>query len=231
MTENTARGPGQVDPSVEPLPFYFDFISPYAYLGWRLLRRWEQQGRLRLVPRPVLFAGLLNAHGTLGPAEVPAKRRYVFLDARRKAERLEIEIERPHAHPFNPLGLLRISLAADSETRSLVVDTLFAGVWCQRLDVLDEQAVGSLLARAVGEADCSRLLERATAPEIKQKLREETARAVDQGIFGVPTIDRGGEIFWGVDSFDDLERALQRSPRDLKDSWDDIPVQAVRRTR
>jgi len=54
--------------------FAFDFVSPYAYLGWH--RAKEALGTVAtLEPMPVLLAALLDAHGTLGPAEVPAKRK------------------------------------------------------------------------------------------------------------------------------------------------------------
>lgn len=211
------------------LPFYFDFVSPYAYLGWKLIRRWQQEGRLNVEPRPVLFAGLLNAHGTLGPAEVPAKRRYVFLDVRRKAQRLGVEIGRPVAHPFNPLAPLRIVLAAAAESRSRVVDTFFDGIWQHRLDVQDEQALETTLADTFGADSASAWCDGAASSEVKLRLREETERAVDLGVFGVPTIDFGGEMFWGVDSFDDLLPALERGPQPLDAAWDGIPEQAVRR--
>lgn len=217
------------DDARQKLPIYFDFISPYSYLGWTLLRRWERERRVEVEPRPVLFAGLLNAHGTLGPAEVPAKRRYVFLDVRRKAERLGIEIQRPLAHPFNPLAPLRIVLAADAEARPRVVDTFFDGIWRHRLDVQDEAGLESALADAVGASSAASWCERAASSEVKLRLRELTEHAVDLGIFGVPTVDFGGEMFWGVDSLDDLERALERGPLPLDPGWDDIPEQAVRK--
>lgn len=226
-----ASDPVSTTPNPAPgrLPFYFDFISPYAYLGWNLVRRWQSEGLLSVEPRPVLFAGLLNAHGTLGPAEVPAKRRYVFLDVRRKAHRLGIEIGRPVAHPFNPLAPLRVVLAADAESRPRVVDTFFDAIWRHQLDVQDEQALERVLADVFGASSASTWCEGASSSEIKLQLREQTERAVDLGIFGVPTIDFGGEIFWGVDSFDDLLPALERGPRPLDSSWDDIPEQAARR--
>lgn len=211
------------------LPFYFDFISPYSYLGWKLVRRWQREARVVVEPHPVLFAGLLNAHGTLGPAEVPAKRRYVFLDVRRKAERLGIAIGRPVAHPFNPLAPLRIVLAADVDARPQVVDTFYDAIWQHRLDVQDESALQGALAEVVGDSAASEWCEAAASSEIKLQLREQTERAVDLGIFGVPTVDFGGEMFWGVDSLDDLERALARGPLPLDPDWDDIPEQAVRK--
>ena len=65
---------------------YADPVSPYAWLGLRDLGRLEAAGA-RIVVIPVLFAGLLNAHGNIGPAEVPAKRRYLFRDVMREAAR------------------------------------------------------------------------------------------------------------------------------------------------
>ncbi len=67
------------------LRFYFDYLSPYAYVGWHLVERLSKARGLELVAEPVLLAAILNAHGQKGPAEIPAKRRYVFKDAYRKA--------------------------------------------------------------------------------------------------------------------------------------------------
>jgi 2-hydroxychromene-2-carboxylate isomerase len=93
-----------------PLVFYFDFISPYAFLAWTQLPALAKRCRTTLEPVPVLFAGLLDAHGQKGPAEIPAKRRYLFKDIARKARRLGFpSISAPPAHPFNPLLSLRIS--------------------------------------------------------------------------------------------------------------------------
>ena len=59
-----------------PLDWYFDFISPFAYLQWRRLRRDHPQ--VALNPKPALFAAILNHVGQLGPAEIPQKRRHTY---------------------------------------------------------------------------------------------------------------------------------------------------------
>ena len=92
----------------KPVYFYFDPISPYAWLAWH--RCQPLIGENRLIPRPVLFAGLLGAHGTKGPAEIPAKRHYTFLDVQRWACVYGLTLRGPPAHPFNPLAPLRLSL-------------------------------------------------------------------------------------------------------------------------
>ena len=70
-----------------PLTFYFDFISPYAYLAWARLVRRGQPFELR----PLLFAVLLAHHGQLGPAEIPAKRAWLISDTLRQAHGLKIK--------------------------------------------------------------------------------------------------------------------------------------------
>jgi 2-hydroxychromene-2-carboxylate isomerase len=62
---------------------------------------------------PVLFAGLLNALGTKGPAEVPPKRLYVFKHAFRLAHGLGVPLAPPPAHPFTPLLALRVTYPSD----------------------------------------------------------------------------------------------------------------------
>jgi 2-hydroxychromene-2-carboxylate isomerase len=86
------------------LRFYFDFISPYAYLGWKQVHAFARTHALEVEVVPILFAALLNANETKGPAEIPAKRIFVFKDAYRKAHQLKVPFGPPPAHPFNPLA-------------------------------------------------------------------------------------------------------------------------------
>src|SRR6478752_7418077 len=108
----------------------FDFISPYAYLAWTQTAALGARVGHEIVPRPVLFAGILNALGTKGPAEVPARRAYVMKDALRKAHRLGVTILPPPAHPFNPLPALRLAaVEIDPALRWRIIDALFAATW------------------------------------------------------------------------------------------------------
>jgi 2-hydroxychromene-2-carboxylate isomerase len=169
---------------------------------------------LRVEPVPVLFAGLLEANGQLGPAEVRPKARWMWRNNLRKAARLGIEIHPPVSHPFNPLLPLRASsLDLEPEERDSLVSALFAAVWTRQLDVTDP-AVLVRLAEEAGVADAASLPERATAPEIKRRLRRRTDEAIARGVFGVPCFeipgadDEPGEIFWGYDDLPYLEPFL-----------------------
>jgi 2-hydroxychromene-2-carboxylate isomerase len=187
------------------LLFYFDPVSPYAWLAARDLQRVEQAAGGRAAVVPVLFAGLLNAHGSMGPAEIPAKRRYLFRDVMREAARRGLAFAGPPGHPFNPLLALRMCTAAASEAdRRALALAFMAGCWERGEDLMD----GAALVRIAIEAgvDGAALLAAAHTPEVKQELLEATARAVADGVFGVPTfrIEGDAELFWGGDRVDAL---------------------------
>ncbi|MEZ4750282.1 MAG: DsbA family protein [Bdellovibrionota bacterium] len=78
--------------------FYFDPISPYSWLASNQIPEIEARLPIQFDYVPVLFAGLLNAHGQKGPAEIAAKRRYTMTDAMRWASKLGLSFEGPPAH-------------------------------------------------------------------------------------------------------------------------------------
>ena len=190
-----------------PVEFYFDPVSPYAWLAAEQLDRVTAAGG-QITCRPILLAALLNAHGTKGPAEVPAKREYVFRDVMRQAKRLDLPFRGPPCHPFNPLGALRVILAVDDEGQRLVLARrLLAAVWSEGVDVADPGSLSIVLARSGFDADA--LLAAAATPEVKQRLRNFTQEAMDARVFGVPTFRLGDELFWGADRLDALVWALE----------------------
>ena len=172
----------------------FDVISPFAYLGFRDLERLPAHVELRFVP--VLFAGMLSHFGQVGPAEIPSKRRFTYRFVLWRARRLGIQLRFPPAHPFNPLAALRLVVAAGSARRaaSVVLDAVFR----DGRDVSDPAVIGEL-ARELDVADPERAL---SDPAVKQRLRENTDWAISLGVFGVPTLVIGKELFWGHDAFD-----------------------------
>lgn len=187
---NSTRPAAEID-------WYFDFISPYSYLAFESLPATlagiEPAPLVRY--RPVLFAGLLNHWGQLGPAEVAPKRRFTYEQVTWLADRQGIPIRAPRQHPFNPLPLLRAAIAAGS--RREVIERLFRFVWRDGA-LPDEPAFAATLA-ALG-------LDRAAldAADVKAALRANGEAAIAAGVFGVPTAvaRRAGEsrLIWGFDS-------------------------------
>ena len=199
--------------------FYFDYISPYAYLAWRSIRADPQLADAR--PVPVVFAGLLDAHGQLGPAEIPAKRAFVARDILRAADRIGVPITYPATHPFRPIDSLRLSLtevAGDDQAR--VVDALFDAGWARGGDLGDPEHLVAALNAAGLDGDA--LMVAARTLPAKAALRANTDEAIAAGVFGVPTLRVGDALVWGHDRLEDV-RALVRGD----DPVDEARVTAI----
>lgn len=172
--------------------WYFDFISPFSYLQCEQLPTLERSIRIRY--RPVLFAALLAAHGHKGPAEIASKRRFTYRFVVWQAAKLGIPLKFPAAHPFNPLALLRLAIAADCEPSA--VRRIFRFVWRDgRLGDLPIE-----WAELISELDIPDACSRIASSEVKDALRKNTDDAIARGVFGVPTLAFGDELFWGVDA-------------------------------
>jgi 2-hydroxychromene-2-carboxylate isomerase len=201
----------------------FDLISPYSYLALKQLPLLPAGTELNLVP--VLFAGLLNHHGQVGPAEITSKRRFTYRFIVWRARKMGVPLKMPPAHPFNPLSALRLVIAAGSDRRS--VETAFDFVFGQGRDVADP-AVLVDLARELGVADVQAAL---NDPDVKQTLRNNTDWAIERGVFGVPTFVIGPELFWGHDAsemaMDYLRDPAQFNDREMS-RIDTLPVGVTR---
>jgi len=172
--------------------WYFDFISPFSYLQCEQLALLEQKLQIRY--RPVLFAGLLKAWGHKGPAEMVSKRRFTYRFVVWQARRLGIPLKFPPVHPFNPLPLLRLAMACDCQPD--VIRQIFRFVWRDgRLGDLPIEWV-ELMDR-LQRPNLEILM---ASSEIKEGLRQNTDLAVARGVFGVPTLMIGDEMFWGADA-------------------------------
>ena len=105
--------------------WYFDFVSPFAYLQSEQLAALAPRITVRY--KPVLFAGLLDANGQKGPAEIPAKRAFTYRFVLWQAKKLRVPLKFPPEHPFNPLPLLRLAIACDCTPEA--VHRIFRFVW------------------------------------------------------------------------------------------------------
>ena len=176
--------------------WYFDFVSPFSYLQCERLQPHAKAIR----PRPVLFAAILDAAGQKGPAEIAAKRRFTYRFVVWRARSLGIPLRFPHAHPFNPLPLLRLATACDA--RFDAITTIFRFVWRDgRLPDLPIE-----WEELADRIDVAGAAARTQDADVKEALRRETDAAIARGVFGVPTLAFGNELFWGLDA---TEMALE----------------------
>jgi len=172
--------------------WYFDFISPFAYLQFN--RFSELQSDLEIAIKPVLFAGLLKHWGQLGPAELPTKRVFVYRFFKWHADRRGVPFIMPPSHPFNPLPVLRLAIAAGSDAKS--VRTIFHHIYGEGHPPDTPDSIAAL-AEKLGIADFS---DRIAADDVKDRLKANTEEALAAGVFGVPTFVVDNEVFWGDDA-------------------------------
>ena len=177
--------------------WYFDFVSPFSYIALQRLPEIAAEVEYR----PVLFAGLLAQWGQKGPAEIGPKRLWTYRYCQWHADSLDIPFRFPAQHPFNPLHHLRLAIAAGST--SPVVRRIFESIWTTGADAGEPAAFESLC----GELNVEPAALAAAA--VKDALRANTEQAVARGVFGVPTFETEGELFWGVDAIDFLKAYLE----------------------
>jgi 2-hydroxychromene-2-carboxylate isomerase len=183
----------------------FDVISPFSYIALGEIEQLAQ--RIDLVYRPILFAALLEHWRHLGPAEIPPKRLHTYRLCVFEAQRRGIAFRFPAHHPFNPLKPLRLLVALDATPS--VVRTVMDCIWRDGLDMsTDANWRISCAALGLDAAAATALVE---ASETKARLRANTEAAVKAGLFGVPTLQIGNELFWGADALP-MARAYLDNP-------------------
>ncbi|GAA0400661.1 2-hydroxychromene-2-carboxylate isomerase [Cocleimonas flava] len=192
---------------MKKIDWYFDFISPFAYLA---LKRFNTLPKdIEINPIPILFAGLLNHYDTKGPAEIERMRQYTFRHIVWLAEQFQIPLTLPPAHPFNPLKYLRLSLLLENDLKS--IETIFDFIWKDGQSAED----ASNWEKLAIDFSISDIDSKISQQHIKDQLMSNTQQAVDLGIFGVPTFVVDEEMFFGQDSMEFLTSYLQ-NPEILK---------------
>ncbi|HEV2321337.1 MAG TPA: 2-hydroxychromene-2-carboxylate isomerase, partial [Gammaproteobacteria bacterium] len=174
----------------------------------------------------VLFAGFLKHWEHKGPAEIPAKRIYMYRQLTWLAEQRGIPFKIPPAHPFNPLRALRLLIAAGSTREH--VEAAFDMIWKEGRDVTSPESLAEL-GRRLGMEDVPAAL---ADEAVKARLKANTDAAIARGVFGVPTFLMGDTLFWGQDSLEMMldylkDPKLFDTPEMRRIS--DLPVGAVRR--
>lgn len=209
---------------MKAINFWFDPISPFVHLAFEMLPEALAECSHAVTYRPVLFAGLLAHWGQKGPAEIEPKRAWTFRHVHWLAHQHGVTLDTPAIHPFNPLPLLRLAVACGPNRR--VVEALTRHVWHGGGDPSDPVRLAALTETLAPERDPS-------SAAVKAELRDATQEAISLGIFGVPTFELDGRLFWGVDALPMLRAALCGDAWFAGPAWDAaaVPPPAVKRTK
>lgn len=189
------------------LEFFFDYVSPFAYLANSQVPALIERTGAQLVYRPMLLGGVMQASGNSPPFTVPAKGRYVGTDANRWARRYGIPMEPNPFFPIKTILPLRAALVLLEEGGFPEYhEGVFRAMWSEAANVGEAEAVTAVLEKA--GLDAAHVLARCAEPALKEALKQNTAEAVERGAFGAPTFFVGDEMFFGNDRLDFVEEAL-----------------------
>jgi 2-hydroxychromene-2-carboxylate isomerase len=190
------------------LDLYWDFSSPFSYLGSTQAEALAARTGATLRWQPMLLGAVFKA---IGQVDAPimtwsdAKRSYYFLDLKRWAAHWGVPFAWPQHFPVSSIKALRTYLALPDERRKAFREATYRAYWAEGKNIGED----AVLATIVG-ADAPEVLARATTQEVKDALFAATKRAVDAGVFGAPTwvIDEK-DLYWGQDRIELVERALR----------------------
>lgn len=196
------------------LEIYWDFSSPFAYLGATQAPGVAERHGATLVWRPMLLGGVFRA---IGQADVPlftwsdAKKKYYFDDMHRWAAYWGVPFKFPTNFPTNSLKAMRVYVGLaglpDGEKRQAAFRArTFRAYWAEDRNIADDAVLASCIGEGADEA-----LARTSDPAVKKALIDATEAAVKGGVFGAPTwVVDGKELFWGQDRLPLVERELER---------------------
>ena len=199
---------------VTDVQFLFDFGSPNAFLVHRVIPEIEQRTGVRFAYVPILLGGLFKLTGNQSPAAA-------FAGIRNKPEYQRLEMQRfiarhgiadfvfnPH-FPVNTLQLMRGAVAAQElGVFGRYVDAIYDAMWTEGLDLGQPEVVAATLTAAGLPVDA--LLALSQAPEVKQRLLDNTQAAFERGAFGSPSFLVGNELYFGKDRLREVEEEIAR---------------------
>lgn len=189
------------------LEFWYEFASSYSYLSVMRISDLAKQAGVEVTWRPFLLGPIFKSQGwDTSPFNLyPVKGRYMIRDMQRLAESRGLPFVMPPTFPANGLKAARLALiGADEGWIEPFTRAVFEAEFGRGEDIAQPAVIEKALS-GLG-LDSASLLARAEEPEIKQRLKDQTAEAASRGIFGAPSfITEDGELFWGDDR---LEQAL-----------------------
>jgi 2-hydroxychromene-2-carboxylate isomerase len=192
--------------SAADLEFWFEFGSTYSYLSAARIAGLAAAAGVPVVWEPFLLGPIFAERGwDDSPFNVyPAKGRYMWRDIERLCAGYRIPFAKPSSFPRNGLLAARVACLARVTSEPWLPDfvrAVFRANFAEDREIGDAAEVRSILD-SLGQQG-GRLVEQARASENKLRLREQTRRAGELGIFGAPSFVVGGELFWGNDRLED----------------------------
>ena len=179
--------------------FYFDIISPYAYLAYKQITLIDKK-KIQFNYKPILLGGLHKLAEITAPAYNQFKMKNMKNDCNLIAFKKNIKFNWNDKFPINSLKIMRGYLAVKKEIKDIYLETFFNAYWKNNIDLENIDNIKNLLN--IIDIDSNKFFEDLDQTEIKDKLKEVTNLAFQKEVFGAPTFIVNNKLFWGQDRLD-----------------------------
>ena len=182
------------------IDFYFDIISPYAYLAYKQLSSLENLKKIKFNYKPILLGGLHKLAGITAPAFNKFKMKNMKNDCNLIASKKNIKFQWNDKFPINSLKIMRGYLSVNEEKKDIYLETFFNAYWRDNINLENIDEIKNLLKKI--DIDTNNFFNDLEDIKIKEKLKEITNSAFEKEVFGAPTFIVNNKLFWGQDRLD-----------------------------
>ena len=180
------------------IEFYFDFISPYTYLGHK---RIENEGSgIEFNYKPILLGGLHKLWNITPQAYIEPKKEFMIMDCEMVSKKFKIDFVFNSKFPLNSIKLMRGCLVLEKDQLKEYIKLVFDAYWKNNDDVNDNKVLSKILNQIDIRLD--EFIDKIEKNEVKEKLKKFTNDAFKKKIFGAPTFVINNKNFWGQDRFE-----------------------------
>ena len=180
------------------IEFYFDFISPYTYLGHK---RIENEGAgIKFNYKPILLGGLHKLWNITPQAYIEPKKEFMIMDCEIVSKKFKIDFIFNSKFPLNTIKLMRGCIILENEQLKKYIELVFDAYWKNNEDVTDNKVLSKILNKI--DIKLEEFMHKIEKNAIKEKLKQFTSDAFKKKIFGAPTFVINNKNFWGQDRFE-----------------------------
>ena len=183
---------------IKSIEFYFDFSSPYAYLGYKEIKKLEKKNPFKIKFMPIFLGGLHNAAGITAAAFIKLKSKYMMEDTKLICEKKNIKFIFNSYFPIKTVNFMRgVIISEEDNLEKVYIERVFNAIWKDGLNMNDPIVINKVLKNI--DLNPEKFLAKATNQKVKDRLKVLTENALEKGIFGAPTFLVNKKIFWGQD--------------------------------
>lgn len=196
--------------NLRPIDFYFEFASPYGYLASLEIDKLAAKYGREVNWRPFMLGAAFKITNSAPNMTIPMKGAYLYRDVERCAKLMGVPLTNPKISPMNSLAAMRAFYwLSDTDPAKAVAlaKAVYHEHWGEGRDLSLLEAVAET-ADSIG-VDGAALFVATQDPVVKDRLKQETQKAIERGAFGSPFFFVDDEAYWGHDRLSHIEHQLQ----------------------